>query len=201
MMFEKKTHSRILPKVLVIGSVAVIIGMFMAFLSSGLTGKSDVTGRSGEQLEGKMAPDFAALSIDDTTISLSDYIGSPVILNFWASWCPPCREETPILQRVWDENQDQGIIVLGVNVQDSEEDSLKYLEEFGVTFSNVYDEGGRITVDYGVTGLPVTFFIDRRGEIVGRWVGAISFDSLSTWTESLLTGVLPVRGNGNNLEK
>ena len=180
---------------------AVIIGIFVAFLSSGLTGKSGVTGKSGEQLEGMMAPDFTAISTDGSTISLSDYRGFPVVLNFWASWCPPCREEAPFLQRIWSENQNQGIVILGVNVQDRKDDSLEYLEEFGVTFYNVYDEGGRITVDYGVTGLPVTFFIDRRGNVVGRWVGGISFEALSSWTESLLTGVLPEQVNGNNSEK
>ena len=188
-------------RIVLISAAGVFIATLMFFLAYGLSNRSSPTGRSGQQLVGSHAP------VVDGELINGDYFFYPetdapvMVINFWASWCPPCREETPILQRVWDENQDQGIIVLGVNVQDSEEDSLKYLEEFGVTFSNVYDEGGRLTVDYGVTGLPVTFFIDRRGEIVGRWVGAISFDSLSTWTESLLTDVLPVRGNGNNLEK
>ena len=201
MMFERETHSKILPKALVIAIVAIIIGMLMAFLASGLTGKSSITGKSGEQLEGGMAPDFTAFSPDRSVISLSDYRGSPVILNFWASWCPPCREETPILQKVWVENQNKGIVILAVNVQDREEDALQYLAEFGVTFPNVYDKNGGITVDYGVTGLPVTFFVDRRGEIVGRWVGSIGHVSLSSWAESLLVGVLPVPENTNSLGK
>ena len=200
-MFEKKTHSNFFPKLLVMIGAALIIGMCMAFLSSGLTSNSGVTGKSGEQLEGSAAPNFTAMSTDGFMISLSDYRGFPVILNFWASWCPPCREETPELERVWSQDQHKGIVILGVNVQDSEYDSLKYLEEFGVTFPNVYDEGGRITVDYGVTGLPVTFFIDRHGNIVDRWVGGITYEALNSRSDSLLRGLSFVEGKKNNSEK
>ena len=152
-------------------------------------------------MEGSAAPNFTAMSTDGFMISLSDYRGFPVILNFWASWCPPCREETPELERVWSQDQHKGIVILGVNVQDSEYDSLKYLEEFGVTFPNVYDEGGRITVDYGVTGLPVTFFIDRHGNIVDRWVGGITYEALNSRSDSLLRGLSSVEGKKNNSEK
>ena len=78
---------------------------------------------------------------------------------------------------------------------------MKYLEEFGVTFPNVYDEGGRITVDYGVTGLPVTFFIDRHGNIVDRWVGGITYEALNSRSDSLLRGLSSVEGKKNNSEK
>jgi len=80
------------------------------------------------------------------------------------------------------------LVVVGVNVQDTEKEAKKYLSEFGVTFPNILDEDGKITVDYGVTGLPVTFFVSREGKIIGRWVGSISEERLNSWVAFLMKG-------------
>ena len=164
--------------------LAILISLFAIFLATGLANQASATGRSGEQLIGRKAPEFFAESINGKPVSLSNYPESPIILNFWASWCPPCRAEAPGLEKIWRENMDSGLVLLGVNVQDTEEDALKYLKDFGITFPNILDHGGQITIDYGVTGLPVTFFINRDGRVLGRWVGAISESGL--WNNARL---------------
>ena len=147
--------------------------------------KSTATSRSGKELVGRKAPGFVAPVIGAQLATLEDYRGLPLILNFWASWCPPCREETPGMERVWRKYRNDGLVILGVNVQDGEDEARRYINEFGVTFPNVLDLDGRVTIDYGVTGLPVTFFVTRDGTISGRWVGSISEARLDSWARSL----------------
>jgi len=89
------------------------------------------------------------------------------------------------MERVWRKYRNDGLVILGVNVQDGEDEARRYINEFGVTFPNVLDLDGRVTIDYGVTGLPVTFFVARDGTISGRWVGSISETRLDSWARSL----------------
>ena len=114
-----------------------------------------------------------------------------MIINFWASWCPPCRQESPGFERVWQKHQDQRVQIVGVDIQDTEEDALAYVNEFGLTFPNGRDIDGKITVEYGVIGLPVTFFISADGMVEDRWVGALPEDRLESWTQALLSGSTP----------
>jgi len=152
--------------------LAILISLFTVFLATGLSDRTSATGRS-------------AAGINGDQVSLSNYFGSPIVLNFWASWCPPCREETPHFEKIWRLHPQKDVVVLGINVQDTLADADKYLTEFDVTFTNGRDRDGKIMVDYGVTGLPVTFFIDREGIIIGRWVGSIGESSLKSRVESL----------------
>ena len=165
--------------------LAILISLFTVFLATGLSNRTSATGRSGEQLIGRKSPEFIAAGINGDQVSLSNYFGSPVVLNFWASWCPPCREETPHFEKIWRLHRQKDVVMLGINVQDTLADADKYLTEFDVTFTNARDKDGKIMVDYGVTGLPVTFFIDREGIIIGRWVGSIGESSLKSRVESL----------------
>jgi len=161
-------------------------------LAIGVLGTSTATGRSGKELVGKKTPFFVAPKVGGQLISLEDYKERPLILNFWASWCPPCRDETPGMERVWRKYKDEGVIILGINVQDGEKEAERYISEFGVTFSNALDLDGSITVDYGITGLPVTFFINKKGFVIGRWVGSISEDKLDNWVSSLIFSEDPI---------
>ena len=165
--------------------VAILITLFTVFLATGLSNRTSATGRSGEQLIDKKSPDFLAVGIDGDPVSLSNYLGSPIVLNFWASWCPPCRDETPHFEKIWRLYRQKDVVVLGINVQDTLADADEYIREFDVTFTNAIDKNGKIMVDYGVTGLPVTFFIDRDGIIIGRWVGSIGESSLQLRAEAL----------------
>ena len=187
-MFEKKTHSNFFPKLLVMIGAALIIGMFMAFLSSGLTSNSGVTGKSGEQLEGSAAPNFTAMSTDGFMISLSDYRGFPVILNFWASWCPPCREEIPSLESTYKKYKDQGLVIVGIQslVLDSVEDGRKFVNEFGITYPVGADVASNIQLSYKIIGFPTTFFINRDHQIIRKWSGLLDNKQLQEFVAEIL---------------
>ena len=168
--------------------LAILISLFAIFLATGLANQASATGRSGEQLIGRKAPEFLADSINGKPVSLSNFPESPIILNFWASWCPPCRDETPHFEKIWRLYKEKDVVVIGINVQDDLNSANEYISEFDVTFVNGMDKNGRIMVDYGVTGLPVTFFLDREGMIIGRWVGSIGASSLESRVEALENG-------------
>jgi len=198
-MADKVNTGRLIKGLVIMGLAGLIAG-FIALMAAGLIGKTSTTGKSGEALVGKQSPSFEGLDIGTgRVVSLADYEGMPIMINFWASWCPPCRSEAPGLERIWRENIDTGLVLLGVNVQDDEKDALKYLKDFGITFPNILDHGGQITIDYGVTGLPVTFFVNRDGRVLGRWVGAISESGLVNNSRLLLdaneAGDLDVKSN------
>lgn len=188
-------------KATVIFLLAMLIAGFTIFLAIGVMGTTTATSRSGKELVGKKAPSFVAPKVGGQLVSLENYKNKPLVLNFWASWCPPCRDETPGMERIWRKYEDQGVVILGINVQDGEKEAERYISEFGVTFSNALDLDGSITVDYGVTGLPVTFFIDNDSVVAGRWVGSISEDRLDNWVSNLIfsTGAA-VELDGENLD-
>lgn len=163
-------YRRILP----IGLVILIVVGFIVILWTGLAKNEPLTGASGAARINRPAADFTLPLFSGGNITLSSLKGKPVVLNFWASWCPPCREEAPTLEKVWRVYKDRDVTFIGVDIQDREADARAYIEEFGITYPNGPDIGGKITIDYGVGGIPVTFFINRDGRIVSRWVGAIS---------------------------
>lgn len=109
-----------------------------------------------------------------TDFRLADYRGKVVVVNFWASWCPPCREEAPVLERTWRAYKDQNVIFLGLDIWDTEKDARAYMREFNITFPNAIDERGSTAVEYGVTGIPETYFITPDGRISRKVIGAIS---------------------------
>ena len=163
-----------------------IIG-FLGLLIWGMLNKEPITGLSGVTMVNRPAPDFSLTTFEGTTISLGkDLRGKPVVINFWASWCPPCRIEAPLIEKTWRAYKNRDLIFLGVNIQDRKEDALSYIREFDITYPNGSDPKGEITIDYGVSGLPVTFFISRKGEVVRRWVGAIETSVLISSIEEIM---------------
>jgi peroxiredoxin len=107
------------------------------------------------------APDFELELLDGGTLSSDDLKGEPVVLNFWASWCIPCREEMPAFERMWQRYEDKGIRIVGVNIQDSREGAEGFLEEVPVSYPITLDPDGDLASALGVRGLPQTFFIDE----------------------------------------
>ena len=176
------------PRVIVAGSIGVVIAAMVALLAVGLLNKEPVTGRSGITRVGRPAEEFTLPLFGGGQLVFSQHLGRPIVINFWASWCSPCRVEAELLEAAWRLYQDTDVLFIGVNIQDSEEDGIAYLAEFDITYPNGQDVDGKVTVDYGVIGLPVTFFIARDGTVQRRWVGAIREGDLLARVNELVAG-------------
>jgi cytochrome c biogenesis protein CcmG, thiol:disulfide interchange protein DsbE len=124
-------------------------------------------------LQVRPAPDFTLLLFTGDTWRLATQRNRWVVVNFWASWCPPCREEAPELEAAWQRLRGRGVVLLGVNVWDSEDAARQFLQAFGVTYPNGPDPQGRVLIEFGVTGIPETYVVDGGGLLVARWVGPI----------------------------
>jgi cytochrome c biogenesis protein CcmG, thiol:disulfide interchange protein DsbE len=124
----------------------------------------------------------------DGRIALAELRGTPVVLNFWASWCDPCRAEAPVLERGWREATRQGVLFLGLDMQDTRDDAQKFLREFSITYPNVREAGDETSRRYGMTGIPETFFISARGQVVGHVIGAISSGQLRSGVAAARSG-------------
>ena len=118
------------------------------------------------------APAFSLPRFDGGTLALASLRGQYVLVNFWASWCIPCRDEAPLLERASREYRDRGLVVVGVNIQDLEPEARKFIAEFKIRYPNVRDRDGRVSRAYGTTGVPESFFIDREGRVVRKFPGA-----------------------------
>lgn len=115
---------------------------------------------------GASAPDFESTTPDGKPINFVDFRGKPLVVNFWATWCTPCKKEMPDLQAVSEEYAARGLTILAVNFGDeSVRDVTKYFNDLGLTFAAVLDPGQKISTRYGIFGLPTTFFIDKDGVI------------------------------------
>lgn len=123
---------------------------------------------------GHPAPDFTLSTLDGQMVTLSDLRGKPVILNFWATWCGPCRAEMPELQRVHERLESAGLTVLGVNQAESMEAIARYQQDLGVDFPTAMDSRLGVSRQYLVNSLPTTFFIDREGVIRNLFIGPMT---------------------------
>ena len=117
--------------------------------------------------EGFLAPDFTLDTLDGKKVTLSELRGKIVIINLWATWCPPCRAEMPALENAYEQYRDSEVIILGLNVtnQDSEKDIPPFVEEFGLTFPILLDRDGSVSTLYQLKALPTTYFVNRKGII------------------------------------
>jgi len=128
------------------------------------------------------APGFALARLDAPgKLALASLRGKVVVLNFWASWCAPCKSEAPRLEAAWQRYRPQGVVVLGVDGQDFSGDAKRFIRKHDITYPNVHDGPGNIGSKYGVSGYPETYFVDRRGRLVGdRVVGEVSAEKLTS---------------------
>ena len=126
---------------------------------------------------GFLAPDFALADFQGQMIRLSQLRGKPVLLNFWATWCPPCRKEMPDLERFHEQHGDK-IVVLGINWNDDPQEAAKFLRDYGVTYANMTDRDGKVFVSYQLTAVPTSFWIDEAGIIRGYWLGPMSTETM-----------------------
>ncbi len=122
-------------------------------------------------LIGRPAPAFTLVALDGRSVSLADLRGQLVLVNFWASWCTPCREETPLLEATSREFDARGLRVLGVVYQDSADAARAFEASYGLTYPSLMDPAGRTAIDYGVLGIPESFLVDAIGVIRDRQIG------------------------------
>jgi cytochrome c biogenesis protein CcmG/thiol:disulfide interchange protein DsbE len=113
-------------------------------------------------------------TFDNEPLELADLKGKVVVLNFWASYCLPCRDEAPMLENLWREYKDRGVVFLGINTDDIEGDARAYMAEFSVTYPNAPDVGGKIEDQYRITGIPETFIVDSNGEITRHFIAQVN---------------------------
>jgi len=130
-------------------------------------------------LQGSAAPDFTAATLAGDQASLAQLRGRPIILNFWATWCGPCREEMPMFQQLYETNQESGLVVLAVNVEEELALIQPYVSELSLTFDILLDQQASLAKQYRVTGLPTTFFIDRQGRIQHVQLGPVTEELLA----------------------
>jgi peroxiredoxin len=143
--------------------------------------------QAGSPEPGGQAPDFALRDLDKEIVHLSDFLGKPVVLNFFASWCVPCLTEMPYIQDAHLQSEERGYVVLGVAVQDSRGALRSLSESMGLSFPMVLDGDNSVGIAYQVLGPPATFFIDEDGKIVSVVAGTIEEEALAQELDKLLS--------------
>ena len=142
-------------------------------------------------LEGNVAPGFHLQTMDGDTVDLADLSGKAVVLNFWASWCIPCRQEHDVLKLAEATYDPEQALVLGVVYQDSEENARRFLAALGGDWIQLLDPTQRTAIDYGVYGVPETFFISPDGQIARKKVGPVTWDIVQSTVDSLILADTP----------
>jgi cytochrome c biogenesis protein CcmG/thiol:disulfide interchange protein DsbE len=157
-----------LPAALAAASGAVVVGLLF-LLWFGLQQK-EIAGSKVVNVPFTNAPDFSLGLFDGSTFKLSETLasGKPVVLNFWASWCGPCADEAPVLQDAARRNADR-VVFVGVNVQDIDSDAQAFLRKYGVSYANGSKDTGPISIQYGMRGVPETYFIAPDGRLIRKW--------------------------------
>ena len=122
------------------------------------------------------APEFTLPDIDGRTHRLSDYRGKVVVVNFWATWCPPCREEMPAMQRAWEQVRNDDIVFLGINVGETEDELFAFTGDYRVDFPLLMDRDSAAIQDWPIRGLPTTYVVDSDGHLAYRAIGGRAWD-------------------------
>jgi len=121
---------------------------------------------------GSQAPDFQLNNLDGQSISLSDLRGKPVFINFWATWCPPCRSEMPYIQEIYEEWSGKGLVVLAINIGESPSQVEEFMESQNLSFPVLLDTGKNVAQKYNIRGIPTSFFVDKDGVVQEKIIGA-----------------------------
>jgi cytochrome c biogenesis protein CcmG, thiol:disulfide interchange protein DsbE len=169
-------------KILLQAAAVLVVALLIALL-----GWQVVRADEGRKLASKVsagqrpvAPDFELkLLHGDGKVRLSSLRGKVVVVNFWASWCIPCKEEAPVLEQGWRRWRDEGVQFLGVDVQDFAGEARRFVDRFGITYPTLFDGHGSTVGHWGVTGYPETWFVDRKGRlVVERIKGPVTTEKL-----------------------
>ncbi|MFC1897402.1 peroxiredoxin family protein [Chloroflexota bacterium] len=118
-----------------------------------------------------LAPDFQLQSLDGQTVALGNLRGKPVLINFWATWCPPCRSEMPYIQDIYEEWTDKGLVLLAINIGESSSTVRDFMQSHNLSFTVLLDTKQDVAQNYNITGIPTTLFIDKDGIIQDKEIG------------------------------
>ena len=176
-----------------LGLVVAIVGGIAALLAYGFSRDARYI---HSPLIATQASSFTLTLFDGGTLDSKDLEGKAVLVNFWASWCIPCRAEARALEETWRKYKDKGVVFVGVNIQDKENDARHFLKEYGITYLNGRDATGRIAIDYGVWGIPETFFLDAQSRITYKHAGELREPIIAAKLEEALRGVASAEGKG-----
>ncbi len=178
---KNKRRRRIL---LFCGIILVNVGLLVLLFTQLLTPAP--ANSVSDPLIGHPAPNFSLTtllsSMGKSTLSLADLRGKAIVLNFWASWCQPCKEETPLLEKTWKQMQAQGkaVVFLGIDFEESTSAATSFLQQYGVTYPAVLDADGSVATHYHIVSLPGTFFINRQGIVVSKVLLQLTAQTLSS---------------------
>lgn len=171
-------------------AAVMVVALLIALLGWEISRAEQGRGLSAAVADGKAprAPGFTLDRLEgEGTVSLADFRGKVVVLNFWASWCGPCKDEAPMLQSAWERYRDRGLVVLGIDAQDLRVDGRRFAERYALTYPLAYDGNGSTLGRYGLTGFPETWFVSRSGRLVGEHVtGALDEETLERNIQVLL---------------
>jgi cytochrome c biogenesis protein CcmG/thiol:disulfide interchange protein DsbE len=188
-------------------AVLVAIALFIALLAYGLLTKAPndsidqslADGRSAAapafslelldrgELPARLAPTIESAGTDGR-LSLKELVGTPVVLNLWASWCSPCRQEASVLESGWQRWGGRGVLFLGLDIQDVRGDAHAFLKELGIRYPTIRDPSKGVANDYGATGIPETYFLSSRARVVAHVVGVVSDRQLDSGVEAARAG-------------
>jgi thiol-disulfide isomerase/thioredoxin len=185
-VFKAKRRLVVLAATLLAGTALAVV-LLTGWATGGNGGVTDVAGSDSAVLYSAghrpLAPDFTATTLTGSQLSFSAYRGRVVVVNFWGSWCPPCRAEAPTLAVTAEQYKSAGVAFLGVDVRDTTASALAFTREFGITYPSVADSGSQITLDFTsvvpIAGTPTTLVIDRTGHVAGAVFGAATTQELT----------------------
>ena len=151
------------------------LGLVAALMIAGCASRS---GQAGE------APPFSLQDMSGNTVQLSAFKGHPVMLDFWATWCAPCRFSIPMVEKFYQRHKEEGLIVIGMNMDDDTSGVFAFVKKFGMSYPIVYAAASRVPSDYGLDGIPMFVFIDKQGRVAQRYDG-FSPDMPNAWEADL----------------
>jgi len=177
---------------LVAAPLLILIGLILVALGAVLVRRMDTdpfTASNGEDglglLSTRVAPEFELALFDGSTVRMADLRGRGLVVNFWSSWCVPCQREMPLLARLAKEYDGQSVSFVGVAVWDLKSDAQTFLNRYSPGYPAGLDERGTIAIDFGVGGLPETFFVRPDGTLTRRWIGEVSETQLRRFVEEI----------------
>lgn len=165
------------------GVILGLFGLWVAYLL--LVPQGSKAAGTGIPI-GEAAPEFELTSLDGRPVKLSDFKGKPVMINFFATWCQPCRNEIPTLVNAYKESEAQGLVILAVNLKEPDVVVRAFQQKYAIPFLILMDRDDHVTSMYDIVPLPTTYFVDRQGVVQGRWMGEITKSQLKAMLSKIL---------------